>query len=293
MSLKKVLLVLFFSFSTVSLSLGGTTKVSVLQDHEKGPLFTQTLHAIRNGYLDGMRHAMSQLSGGLFSAIGQSARRLKLLTDTYLYKLAYNNKPLQVQNLIKLSNHLYEICSPFAKFSPGNMNRERRAQAFMGIGETENKANSIVSNDWKNLRDDLVNELEFGCNYLKRALPAHDAQYLDVTPGGLREKIASLLKTLSLQDDISVSFYILTTINYINSLIRLFNSFETIDEAQNRYEDIQKYLTLMVHSFNQLAYFLDPDQTGKRSYSRAPMSTPSGNGSGSLEALLGQLGGNS
>lgn len=264
------------------------------QNHQGKDLLEQTMYAIRNGYLDGMRQAVREVSGNFFLTVGSSLKRLKFLLYSYVHRLAYNNRPLHVPDLLRISKHIYTLCLPFAKFSPGNMNRERRAQAFLSPQDLLGEETPLEDN-WQELRTQLVAELNYAIAYLKRALPAHSIEYLNAAPGGLQEKLALMLSSLSVYDDLSVSFYIVRAMTYLDNLIRLLNSFNSLEEAQQKFEETQRWLNYVVQSFEQISHFLEPEAIGKNSFVRA-MGSPNQGGGGmpSLEALLGQLnGGNS
>jgi len=255
-----------------------------LKDHARGPLMDQTVNAIRNGYLDAVRQSVTQISGGLLKAIFGSLSRARLLFASYLHKMAYRSNPLQVNDLMHISRHIYTLCLPYAKFSPANMNRDRRAQAF----QPDDLDSKFSSTNWPIIQKELISELQYGINYLKRALPAHNIEYLNAAPGGLQEKLANLLNAFSVHDDLSVSFYLVRTMVYINNLIELIKTFRSLEEAQQNFEETHRWLSCIVQSFDQAAHFLDPEITSRGGFPRGATQASNG-GVGSLEALLGQL----
>lgn len=248
-----------------------------------------TADGMKGGLLEGIISTTRSVVEEVLRPVPSTVVNFGSLIKSYLYRMSFGSPTLTCADLAKINNLIYNRCSPFASISAGNMDARRR-----GILIKQDQ-DQVFSQDeeWDDIQESLIRELSHGITFLKNALPHYDLKYLQTANGGLRSKLARMLHSFSLQYNEQISFYMLRTIFYIDKLIELFSSFNSLEEAQQKYELTKRWLSWTCNSFEQIALFLE-DGTAQTKVNRGQFLKPSGQNSGNMPALVDSLlGGNS
>lgn len=246
---------------------------------------TPTGHAISRGWNQAVYAISAQTFSELLKGIPDGMKKFTAFLGAYAYKLSFGSRGLTWNSLAKINNRIHALCLPLTGAPAGVRDRQRRGDL---IGGAEQGV-SLAENNWQMFQAVVLRELEHAQNYLKEALPCYDLMYLNAAPQGLKIKLARVVQACSLQDNKQVSFYSGQALDCLAKLIKLVQEFKSFDEAQQKYEQTKRWLSLTCNTFEQIALILDGENTqrpaGRLLFSKLSAQSPSA--MPALDALLG------
>ena len=276
--MNKMLLFAFIMSSHLSLLAGDSSSNSSGSDYLSGmidPVKNKTIlgymeYGFHRGFQRSVEDTTSSVIAIPFRAVPDLIGRMWGWWTSSIYKTAFGSLGLTWNTLAQMNNRMYTLCFPLTQVSFSGIDKKRRAALIQQ--EEEEPVENAGEQEWEDLSEELVVELEYAKSFLEDTLCCYDNK----VPGAL----AALVLALSAQNNKQIRFYIERAMRYIDKLMQIIKESHCFEEVQQRHELIKRRLGLVCSTFEQIAQSIDTEgalnRTGRMPFSKVSMHAGSG-----------------